>query len=259
MIITLSFPIYVVSLARAVERRANITARLDSASVNYEIFNAVDGEKLDLHSLRDRLRDYDLGRLIHGRMMSRGEIGCYLSHYTLWEKIVAEETPFAVVLEDDTVWDDDFFTIAEKLPTSEWYWNVVLMGFKESKPKRASCPLSATRSLAHYRRPAWTTTAYMIDLDGAKKLLNQCYVIARPVDMEWKQYWKSDLKFYHVDPPIARTSGAKSTIDEFVERDDLSATVTFMERMKYKIYCRYEVRRRQLYNLIHSPKKRHFR
>ena len=44
-------PIFVISLARAVERRADMIRRLDALNIRYEIVDAVDGADLDLSQL----------------------------------------------------------------------------------------------------------------------------------------------------------------------------------------------------------------
>ena len=52
-------PIFVISLARATERRADITRRLDAEGLQYEIVDAVDGRELNRADYADRLEQYD--------------------------------------------------------------------------------------------------------------------------------------------------------------------------------------------------------
>src|SRR3546814_13871169 len=40
-----------------------------------------------------------------GRAMSKGEIGCYASHFSIWQDMVGRGVRQAIVLEDDTVVD----------------------------------------------------------------------------------------------------------------------------------------------------------
>ncbi len=57
MIINTDFPpVFVVSLARSKERRADIARHLDLLKVDYKITDAVDGQALDISSLKNRLR-----------------------------------------------------------------------------------------------------------------------------------------------------------------------------------------------------------
>ena len=38
-----------------------------------------------------------------GRAMSRGEIGCYASHFSIWQDMIMRGVRQAIILEDDTV------------------------------------------------------------------------------------------------------------------------------------------------------------
>src|SRR3546814_10878238 len=40
-----------------------------------------------------------------GRAMSKGEIGCYASHFSIWRDMIERGVRQAIVLEDDTVVD----------------------------------------------------------------------------------------------------------------------------------------------------------
>ncbi len=109
MIINTDFPpVFVVSLARSKERRADIARHLDLLKVDYKITDAVDGQALDISSLKNRLRQ-DKAKIYCGKPLLSSEIGCYLSHYNLWQRMVEEEIEVALILEDDVEFADDFF------------------------------------------------------------------------------------------------------------------------------------------------------
>lgn len=71
---------------------------------NFSFVDAVSATKLDLHQLQQD-GDYDEAAAIklHGRPLTRGEIACSLSHGQVYERILAEGHPFALVLEDDAL------------------------------------------------------------------------------------------------------------------------------------------------------------
>ena len=74
-------PIFVISLAREAERRARMAQEL--AGFDFEFFDAVDGRTLDAAQYAHRL-DAEWFRIMRGRELAPGEIGCFLSHYGLW-------------------------------------------------------------------------------------------------------------------------------------------------------------------------------
>jgi glycosyl transferase family 25 len=84
----------VISLESARERRTLIKEHLGALGIQYRLFDAVDGNKLD-PDYREQVNP--------NKNMSPGTLGCYLSHIRVYEHIIATETAVALVLEDDTV------------------------------------------------------------------------------------------------------------------------------------------------------------
>ena len=87
-------PVYVISLASALERRALIGAHLERLGVEYSIVDGVAGSAMTEAARTEINPDGN---------MSPGVLGCYLSHVRVYERIVADQSPVALVLEDDTV------------------------------------------------------------------------------------------------------------------------------------------------------------
>ncbi|MEI8278499.1 MAG: glycosyltransferase family 25 protein [Bacteroidota bacterium] len=99
--------IFVINLKRSVERRVKIEKQLKSLGMDYEIFEGVDGYKLtedDLNKYMDHEHKYF-------RELKKGEIGCFLSHYSVLKKIVDLELPSAIVMEDDIILSKNFPTL----------------------------------------------------------------------------------------------------------------------------------------------------
>jgi glycosyl transferase family 25 len=86
-------PVYVISLARAPDRRAAISEHLTKLGIEFEIVDAVDGRALSA--------DYLASVTAPGVKLSPGMIGCNLSHYELSKKMVAGNADVGLFLEDD--------------------------------------------------------------------------------------------------------------------------------------------------------------
>ena len=210
----MSPPVFVISLARAVERQADIVRRLEAATIRHEIVDAVDGNTLDLSQIADRM-DEKTQTQHYGRLLYRGEIGCYLSHYNLWQRIVAEEIPAAVVLEDDAVWDSDFAQVVAAVADCDYEWDVAALHFPTRKNRRVVCNLGGKHQLVAYKRfRVFCTTGYLISLSGAKKLTAHCRLIRHPIDIAWQWPHRWGGRFYCVRPPVV----ADSDSDSFIEK-----------------------------------------
>lgn len=88
-----AIPIFVVSLARAADRRAAMHAHLSGLGLAFEIIDAVDGRTLAPEQV-DAI-------MPKGTPLSLGDLGCYLSHMSIYKRMVAEGIGLALILEDD--------------------------------------------------------------------------------------------------------------------------------------------------------------
>ena len=89
--------IFLINLARRPDRLAHVQQQLDGLGLTFERFNAVDGAMINDTSCVDRDRFY----LNNKRQIALGEIGCAMSHRAIWQRMVEQNLPFALILEDD--------------------------------------------------------------------------------------------------------------------------------------------------------------
>lgn len=85
--------IFVVSLARIRSRRVQVVAQLLATGLEFEIVDAVDAHAVKPEVLTVPDDAY--------RRMSAGEVGCYLSHLGIYQRICDYDLDYAIVLEDD--------------------------------------------------------------------------------------------------------------------------------------------------------------
>lgn len=181
--------ILVVSLETAEARRAAFAARAAGTSLAWRFFDActapAPGMTLDEPAIRRN----------KGRPMSRGEIGCYASHFSIWQDLIARGVPQAIVLEDDTMVDwayleplartdlhalgIDYLRLYAKRPT---WQRVVRRDF-----------LQHSRTIVELVGPAYGTQGYVITLEGARRLAAHCASVRRPIDDEMDRSWAHGL------------------------------------------------------------------
>ena len=97
--------LFVINMDGSVERMANIGEQLNSLCVQYQRVSAIDGRKLS-ESEFNRLT-YPLthigSKVKFTRELTKGEVGCFLSHKLCWEKLLTSNEKWALILEDDVV------------------------------------------------------------------------------------------------------------------------------------------------------------
>ena len=86
----------IVNLERRPDRKTETENKLKNEQItDYEFFAAVDGMKLQPSGELNKLFfNNDFGN-------KRGVIGCALSHYILWQELLASNNDYYVILEDD--------------------------------------------------------------------------------------------------------------------------------------------------------------
>ena len=93
---------YVINLRHRTDRL--LTFRKNNPTFDGEVFQAFDGSTLTHPTLAQAGFDTDKNWRdpILGRVMTKGEIGCFLSHWELWEKCAEGDEPF-MIFEDDVI------------------------------------------------------------------------------------------------------------------------------------------------------------
>lgn len=89
--------IFVINLKKDVEKRQKIEAQLQALALEYEIIEAVYGKDLQDDELETLVKDYK------NCYLTKGEIGCVLSHQLIYKKMQEENIHHALILEDDVV------------------------------------------------------------------------------------------------------------------------------------------------------------
>lgn len=95
---------FVINLKRSPHRRAHMEEQLRALNISHEIVDATDGSTLtekELESLYNKeasLRHID-------QVITKNEIACADSHLRIYERIVNENIPYSLILEDDVTLD----------------------------------------------------------------------------------------------------------------------------------------------------------
>lgn len=206
------FNIYIVNLDRDKERRQYMDKLLSKYEFPpYTFIQAVYGKQLS-QAYIDSVYDEDTAYKRYGRKLNRGEIGCALSHYECYKKIL-EQDDFALILEDDIsiirnidiIYSLDMF-LKTKTPIvlflSGDYWFYRRRNINENY-KIASV------------FDAVGTYAYFINKAAAKLILEKNKKVSCAAD-DWSLYRRQGVKLMAVYPYLidANIESLGSTINQ---------------------------------------------
>jgi GR25 family glycosyltransferase involved in LPS biosynthesis len=101
--------IYVINLEIRLRKQQYMESQLNKYNFKYNIFQAIDGSKLNLDALyKSNIIDKEKSLHMMHRYLRRGEIGCYLSHVLIWKKLLDSDKKYFLILEDDAILVNNF-------------------------------------------------------------------------------------------------------------------------------------------------------
>ena len=184
--------IYCINLKRSVQRRQYMQSQFERLSLPFEFINAIDGRKLtdnDIVSVYNKWRT----RFCHGRGLTRGEIGCALSHIEFYRRVMTDNVP-GFVFEDDVelslttkraLDEVSMFLIDKKEPCI-----VQLPGLERDLPQSKNNSSDESFVKVYSAMGAY---AYGVNPDAAKLLIKAFTPIKFPLD-----YYRYLIKYYRV-------------------------------------------------------------
>ncbi|GIY68694.1 procollagen galactosyltransferase 1 [Caerostris extrusa] len=109
----------------------------------------------------------------HKRPLTRGEIGCFLSHFHVWKDMLEHQHRTALVLEDDLRFEPYFKkkiqALLKEVQKIGLLWDLIYLGRKRLS-EEGEPPVAGAPNLVHVNYSYWTL-CYLITLEGAKKLV----------------------------------------------------------------------------------------
>lgn len=180
-------PVYVINLPGSTERRERISGLLRGLSVKFEIVEAVDGRALSPKEIAEKVSlSWKYGT--HVRNLLRGEIGCTLSHFMLYDKMIRENIEVACILEDDSEPDESFTSLISDGALSTSGWDLVFLGHHSICSKEPAAVVNRQKTgmsgsfIAEPVEIPVGSYGYMIRKKAAQEILIRGYPVRKPLD-----------------------------------------------------------------------------
>jgi GR25 family glycosyltransferase involved in LPS biosynthesis len=201
--------IFVINLERAQDRRLAMKKQLDAFNIPFEFFPAIDGQHLTpadlaLYSSAETLR-------IHGRDLSRNEIGCALSHLSIYQLLLNAPFDECLILEDDVRIHAALWEVLEarkNLPADWEFVNFITDAVEEP----LGVPIVGIYQATRFTEWANGCCVNLVNKKGAAKLLAAAYPIRFAADGLTGITAVTNLISYGVQPRVASLEDVPSTI-----------------------------------------------
>ncbi|XP_053224862.1 procollagen galactosyltransferase 1 isoform X2 [Podarcis raffonei] len=169
--------VFMINLKRRTDRRERMLRALYEQEIDCKVVEAVDGKAMNTSQVEalgiKMLPGYK--DPYHGRPLTKGELGCFLSHYKVWQEVVERGLEKSVVFEDDLRFEIFFkrrmMNLIYDLEEEGLDWDLIYIGRKRMQVEHPEKAVPHVRNLVEADYSYWTL-AYVISLQGAQKLLD---------------------------------------------------------------------------------------
>lgn len=139
-----------------------------------------------------------------GSVSTLGQLGCFASHYLLWEKCVALNAPI-IVLEDDAILQQNFLSAYQFLCQGanqfEFLWLSPPSPAKRNQPEKPIYAIPNSDNYVAQFYGQWSnTTGYYLTPKAAKKFLAQSQEWIFDVDITMERYWENNVPYLALKP-----------------------------------------------------------
>lgn len=190
---------FVIHLARATGRRAQVDRLLAGTPYPSQILDAVDGAQVAEAQRAAEISNAPLFAPRYPFALNAGEYGCFQSHRVAWQRIVDQGLDAALILEDDVALTDDFD--AAVALAAQHVGALGYVQFQVRKVDGGSVVANAGGvSIVRPRVTPLRTSAQMVSRAAAQTLLGMTAQIDRPVDTFLQSHWHTGLHLVCVVP-----------------------------------------------------------
>lgn len=225
----MKIPIFIINLKKDTHRKQLMIKQLIQFNIqNYTFIDAIDGADYYENGMNVKPMQNWIDPILN-RGINSGEIGCMLSHHNIWSKIVADNLNAAIILEDDTIFVDDFLMKLYYILEIDFnLYDLFYLSRNKFIPDAIEIHITDNIVIPSY---SYNANAYIITYKGANKLLktpilqhlipvDEFLPIMYDYNYPHKQY--QDI-FINCDKIIAL--GLVNDIADQISRDILSSNI----------------------------------
>lgn len=230
--------VFVINLDSSTERLSKCKEQLDKQFVQFERVSAVRGASLDQAEI-DLIYSSELNQQYYYHSLTKGEIGCFMSHRKVWQQMVEQNIPYAFILEDDFIIQSNISNVIQDIKSLDFDWDYIkLSSYGKQRKVIAKLPL-IHHTLVRYEKQPAGTCAQAISLAGARRLLKSTEKIGLPIDIALQYWWKVDVDILGLQPfPFIPNSLEASDICQVSDRSKVKRYR--LRRIKQQIQYRFE-------------------
>jgi glycosyl transferase family 25 len=176
---------YVINLDKDTERLQFFSDNFKRLGLEFERISAVNGRNFS----EEDYQNFMQLRPRNNKSWLRGQMGCFLSHFTAWQLIANGTEEYCAVFEDDVHISDDLKKIIENESWIPQNADIIRLETSTNRIRLSSSPVieHSGRSAYKVMSTSWNAGAYILSKGTAQKL----------VELPLAQHQPSDILLFH--------------------------------------------------------------
>src|SRR5690554_1780615 len=234
--------IKVLTLEGEKSRQENILAQLAPSGLEFEFFEGVN-ERKAAHPLFGQYNE-SKRLLFKGEPLSVGQLGCFASHFLLWQECVRINEPLLIIEDDVKIEVEKLIAAYDLLANLSPRFECVRLFRNYCKRFRAYTAAELDGFVINkYTKGPMSTMSYYVTPAAAKKFIQAADEWVLPVDIFMDQFWNNHVECYGMMPEIVSVDLDFDSIIGYVPKD---------KKPKWSIYQKL---RRELYALVQNSRR----
>lgn len=235
---------YFISDVTNLERRENIRKNVKKIGIEPRFFDAIMATRMTEDELE--------GKAIYDTFLSKGEIGCALSHLEIYRQLLDSDNKYVMVFEDDSLFTDD--CTMERLEACCKFveaQNEATVLTLQPVERYMKCVQENSLLEIYSSCKFWGAYAYIINRKAARNILDFQTPIKFAID-EWVEYYYLGLcKLYFTNPTISIAGTSFDSTIDVVECPRLTSEqrAVQMQKVLNHIYSELSVKRKIFYRM----------
>jgi collagen beta-1,O-galactosyltransferase len=241
--------IFIINLKSRTDRLKNMKLLVDTLNIDknkIEIFEAIPGKELKNNEINNILSISSLDTFNnkstnHKDIRTRGAIGCYLSHYKIWEKIINKNLDNVLIFEDDLVSDVDIKEFKEYIDSIPQDYDVALLSWFSLWFDLLNNPKKNTIINNYWNKynsiNVFGCGSYLVSKKGAEKIIKNAFPICYQVDAYINILNNIDTTFvrYIAKESLFKQNNFKTDIQIDCKECDITEKINTMYNKRYNI------------------------
>uniref|UniRef100_A0A673YJR4 procollagen galactosyltransferase n=1 Tax=Salmo trutta TaxID=8032 RepID=A0A673YJR4_SALTR len=154
--------VFMINLKKRTDRRDRMLRTLYEQEIACKVIQAVDGKAMNISEINalgiHMLPGYS--DPYHGRPLTKGELGCFLSHYNIWKEVSPRGLKSSLVIEDDLRFEVFFkrrlMNLMSEVESQGLDWDLIYIGRKRMQVDRPEKSVPNIHNLVEADYSYWT-------------------------------------------------------------------------------------------------------